>query len=168
MHSGVCSEKRSDGMMTVDRAPIPQEHDWSAQVREQILQEDFDICVFEAARAELHVEADVSPAWRDAESAKGRNSVLLEPVVEVRCPASGRPSAPHIGDEQETAFIHEYEMGAKSCGFFLCEASRSLSTVQSRLRPVGAHDVRVFDNSTRVVPRGATSDSDDIECETAS
>jgi hypothetical protein len=168
MYSWICVKERLDGMMTVDGSPIPQQHDRSAQVPEQILEEDFDICVFEATRAELHVQSNVSSMWRDADGSKGGDSVLLEPVVEVRCLAPWCPGAPHVGNEQKPAFIHEYEMGAKSCGFFLCEASRSLSTVQLHLRPVGARDVRVFDNSIRVVPRAATSDSDDIECETAS
>ena len=68
--------------------------------------------------------------WRDSDGPKGRDSVLFEPVVEVRSLASGRPRTANIGDEQKATFIHEYEMGAKSCGFFLYEASRSFSTAQ--------------------------------------
>lgn len=121
-------KKRFESMMTVNCSAIPQQDDRSSDVLEEMEQEAFDIPVFEAAGAKLHVKSGVSPAWRDAESAKGRDSVLLEPMVEMRCLASGCPGAPHIGDEQKAAFIHEYEMGAKSCGFFLCEASCSVST----------------------------------------
>ena len=168
MDSRMFVKERFNGMMTVDCSAIPQQNDRSSQVPVEVEQEEFDIPMLEAARAELHVKSSVPSLWRDADSAKGGDSVLFEPMVEVRCLASGCPSAPHIGDEQKAAFIHEYEMGAKSCGFVLCEAIRSVSSAQSLLRPFGAPDARVFDSSIPVVPRAATSDSDDIECETVS
>ena len=99
MQSWAFVKECSDGMMTVDRSPIPQQHDPSAQVPEEILQEDLDVTMFEAARAELHVQSSVPPTWRDADGSKGRDSVLLEPMVEVRCLASWSPSASYIGDE---------------------------------------------------------------------
>ena len=106
MQSWTFVKECSDGMMTMDRSPIPQQHDRSAQVPEEILQEDLDVTMFEAVAAELHVESSVPPTWRDADSPKGRDSVLLEPMVEVRCLASWCPCAPHVGNEQKPALIH--------------------------------------------------------------
>src|SRR6266404_5255370 len=147
MDSRVCVKERLDGVMAVDCSPIPQQHDRSAEVSEEVCEEDFDISIFEAMRAELHVQSDVAPAWRDAECAKGRDSILFEPMVEVRRLAPGGPSSPDIGDEQKTTFIHEYEMGAKFCGFFLCVAIRAVSNAEWLLRSFGARGVRVFDSS---------------------
>lgn len=97
-------KERSDGMMAVDRSPIPQQHDRSAQVSEEILQEDLDVTMVEAARAELHVQSSVPPTWRDADGPKGRDPFLPEPMVEVRCVAPRSPCASHVGDEQKTRF----------------------------------------------------------------
>ncbi len=140
-------KKRFDGMMTVDHSTIPQQHDRSAEVPEEILQEDLDITMFEAVRAELNIQSNVSPLWRNGDGPKGRDFVLLEPMVNVRCLASWSPRASHIGNEQKPAFIHEYEMGAKSCGFFLSEATRLEPNARWPLHLSGVLGVLVSDNS---------------------
>ncbi len=162
MQSWSFVKERSDGMMAVDRSPIPQQHNRSPQVPEEILQKELDISMFEAARAELHVKSGVTPTWRDADGPKGRDSVLLEPMVEVRCLASWCPGAPYIWDEQKSTFIHEYEMGAKFCGFFLFGAIPAVPSAEWLVRPFGVHGVRVFDSSTRcsaTVARHGSGDS---------
>ncbi len=130
MESWVLVNERLDRMMTVDRSPIPQQNNRSSQVPKEIQQEDLDIVIVEVARSELHVKSGVSPEWRYADSPKSRDSVLLEPMVEVRCLAPWCPGAPYIGDEQESTFIHEYEMGAKFCSFFLSVAIRAVSNAE--------------------------------------
>lgn len=99
MHSRVSVKERLDGAVTVDCPPIPQQHDGSAEVTEEISQEDLDICILKTVRPELHIEPDVPPAWRDAECAERRYSILFEPVVEMRGLAPRRPGPPDIGDE---------------------------------------------------------------------
>ena len=155
-------------MVTMDGSAIPEQHDRSPEVPQKVLQKMLDIPMIEIARVELHVEGNASLPGRDAESPNGRDSVLLEPVVEERCLASGCPCASYVGDEQETAFIKEYQMGATFCGFFLCEASRNAPSVQWLPRPSALRGVRVFDNSTQVVPKAAKRDWHDTGYESVS
>src|SRR3990172_10075430 len=148
-------------MMTVNRSPIPQQNNRPTQMPKEILQEDLDVVMFEAVRTELHVQSGMSPVWRNADGPKSRDSILLEPMIEVLCLSPWCPGAPDIGDEQKSTFIHEYEMSATSCGFFLSEATRFAPTRQWPLRPSGALGARVSDSSIPCSVTVARHGSDD-------
>ena len=61
--------------------------------------------------------------WRETNSGNGRHFVLPEPMVEMWCPASGRPGAFDVRNKQEAAFIQKHQVGATFYGFFLSQAS---------------------------------------------
>jgi hypothetical protein len=84
------------------------------------------------------------------------------------CLSFGRPGASHIGDEQKATFIDEYQMGAKSCGFFLCEATSRASNARWLFRPSVLLGVPVFDNSIPIAQESARRDWDDSEYESVS
>lgn len=161
IESWVFLKERFDGMLTVNRSPIPQHDNRPTQMPKEILQEDLDIVMFEVVRSELHVQSQVAPVGRNADGPKSRDPVLLEPMIEVRCLSPRCPGAPDVGDEQKTTFIHEYEMGATSCGFFLSGATRSAPNGQWPLRPSGAHGAPVSDSSIPCSVTVARHGSDD-------
>ena len=147
IESWVLLKEWSDGMLTMNRSPIPQQDNRPTQMSEEIPQEDFNVVMFEVMRSELHVQSQAAPVGRNADGPKSRDPVLLEPMVEVRCLSPWCPCTPEIGDEQKSTFIHEYEMGATSCGFFLFGATPSAPNGQWPLRPFGALGARVSDSS---------------------
>ena len=168
MKSLVSIKKRLNGTLAVDGSAVPQQDDRPTKVSQKVLEKPFDILVSEVTRAKLNVEPHVPVLRRNAEGANGGDPVLLEPVIKMRCLPLGRPCASHIGDEQKAAFIEEKQMGAKSCGFFLCEAIPRASNARWLFRSSVLHDVPVFDNSIPVAQESAKRDWDDSGYETVS
>jgi len=168
MESLVCIKKRLNGTLAVDGSAIPQQDDRPTKVSQEVLYKPFDIPVSEVMRTKLHVEPNVPVLRRNAEGANGGDPVLLEPVIKMRRLPFGCPCTSHIGDEQKAALIEENQMGAKFCGFFLCEAIRCASNEGWLFRSFVLHGVLVFDNSIPVVQEVAKRDWDDTEYETVS
>lgn len=62
------------------------------------------------------------------------------------------PSLAEIRDEEEPAFIEEYQMGPQSSGFFLSGATGTSSSERWLLRPSAWPDVPASGNSTLTLP----------------
>ena len=81
-------------------------------------QEVRDVHRVEVLLLEARVESHVLALGRDGERADGRDAVV--PVVEAddRRPPFRPPGAAPRRNEEKAAFVKEYDVGPKSCGFF--------------------------------------------------
>ena len=75
------------------------------------------------------------------------------------------PGSPDAGNEQEARFIEETQMGAKFLSVFLYGAIGTVSSGQSRPRPVPGPWSGASDNSTPSQPGAARCGWDDTGCQ---
>jgi len=151
----------------MDRSPIPQQDHGPPKMPEQVLQEGSDIQPREIAGAKIEIEGQSSPLGGHGQGADRRDSILFVEIVNERCFSFGSPGAGHVGDEQETGFIEEDQMGAKTLSVFLYGASDTASSGRWRLRLVGGPDAPVFDNSTPGLPGVSRRGRGDRPCPNA-
>src|SRR5262249_14617462 len=101
---------------------IPEQIHGAAKVPEQMLQEGPNVEPREIARATPQVESQPAAFRRDSQATADGETIVPVPMQQARGVSARRPGATDIGDEQETTFIHEDEMGAAACGVFLSGA----------------------------------------------
>ncbi len=114
----------------VDGAPIPEQHNRSAQVAQEVTQEAEDLHPGNIGAVETEVKSKPLARWGDGDSRDGRNPFPRIAVSEDRSMTDRCPGLAHVRDEEESAFVEEYEMGPKSLGFFLTPATAASSTVR--------------------------------------
>lgn len=114
----------------VDRAAIPEQHNWSAQMAQQVVQETDDLHPGNVGAVETEVKSKPLTRRGDADGGDGRNPLPRIAVSDNRSMADRRPGLAHVRDEEESAFVEEYEMGPKSLGFFLTRATAFSSNVR--------------------------------------
>ena len=114
----------------VDGAAIPEQHNRSAQVAQKVTQETDDLHPRNIGAVETEVKAKPLARWGDTDCGDGRNPLPRVAVSEDRGMADRRPGLAHVRDEEESAFVEEYEMGPKSLGFFLTRATAVSSSVR--------------------------------------
>lgn len=103
----------------MDHSTVPQQHDSSSQVPEQMAEEGLDISALEIAFVKSDIQGHPVLIRRQADGDNGRYSVLPESNVETRCLAFGCPGTFDIGNKQEAPFIQKHQMGTRSTGFFI-------------------------------------------------
>ena len=130
MESLVLANELLDDDAPVDGAAIPEQHHRSAQVPEEVTQEADDLHSRNVVAVETEVKSKPLARWGDGDCGDGRNPVPPVAVSKNRGMADRRPGLAHVGDEKESAFVEEYEMGPKSLGFFLTRATASSSNVR--------------------------------------
>lgn len=101
---------------------------------------------------------------RNCDARNGGNPISLVAVPQNRSFTRRGPRPADVGNEQETAFVEECQMGPKSCGFFLSRAMSSSSIVRWPPRRARSLDVPVSGNS---IPIRATSTSKRGRCDSA-
>lgn len=102
----------------VDPAPVPQQHDVSAQMPQQCPEEVADVLAREVLLLEADVEAHAGGKGRDAERRDSRDAVVPVVVVDDGGLPLGPPGATAGRDEQKAAFIEEDDVGTKGAGDF--------------------------------------------------
>jgi len=166
LDAGMLPEKRRDLTAAMDRPPIPEDHDGTAEMAEQGGEEGADVQTVERSILERQVEPDVASSRGHRQRRDRRKPVVFVEMVHARRAAARGPRAGHIGNEQKPGFINEHEMGATSCGVFLYAASAAASTPRSRLRRVLRPAAPVSGNSSPSGAAGARRDSDDTVSQT--
>jgi hypothetical protein len=156
-------KKLLDFLPAVDGSSIPQQNHWTPEVFEQAFKESPDIQTVEIAGAKSKIKGQTPFFRRHRESTDRRNSVLLIKMVKKGSLAFGRPGTGDVGNKQKSGFIKENQMGPKSFGFFLYEASGNASNGQFLLRPFAMLGARVSDNSIPCLPGASRRGKDDIE-----
>jgi len=126
----VLANELLDDDAPVDSAAIPEQHNRSAQVAQEVTQEADDLHPGNIGAVETEVKSKPLARWRDGDSRNGRNPLPAVAVSEDRGMADRRPGLAHVRDEEKSAFVEEYEMGPKSLGFFLTPATAASSTVR--------------------------------------
>ena len=114
----------------VDGAAIPEQHNRSAQVPEEVTQEADDLHPRNIGAMETEVKSKPLARWGDGDGGDGRNPLPRVAVSKDRGMADRRPGLAHVRDEEESAFVEEYEMGPKSLGFFLTRATPFFSSAR--------------------------------------
>jgi len=102
----------------MDHSPIPQQDHRPPKMPEQVFEEGSDIQPREIAGTKMKIEGQSSPLGGHGQGADRRDSILFVEIVNERCFSFGSPGAGHVGDEQETGFIEEDQMGAKTLSVF--------------------------------------------------
>jgi len=126
----VSANELLDDEAPVDGAAIPEQHNRSAQVAQKVTQEANDLHFRNIGAVETEVKSKPLARWGDTECGDGRNPLPRVAVFEDRRMANRCPGLAHVRDEEESAFVEEYEMGPKSLGFFLTPVTDASSSVQ--------------------------------------
>ena len=114
----------------VDSATIPEQHNRSAQVAQEVAQEADDLHPRNIGAVETEVKSKPLARWGDGDCGDGRNPLPRVAVFEDGGMADRRPGLAHVRNEEKSAFVEEYEMGPKSLGFFLTRATAAFSSVR--------------------------------------
>lgn len=98
---------------------------------------------------ETKVKSKPLSRWGDRNGGDGRNPIPLVAVSEDGGTADRRPGLADVRNEEEAAFVEEYQMGPKSLGFFLSSATDASSSVGGPARlsvwpgaPASARSIR--------------------------
>ena len=126
----VLANELLDDDTPVDGAAIPEQYHRSAQVSQKVTQEADDLHPRNIGAVETEVKSEALARWGDTDCGDGRNPLPRVAVSEDRGTADRCPSLAHVRDEEESAFIKEYEMGPKSLGFFLTPVTDASSSVR--------------------------------------
>lgn len=126
----VSANELLDDEAPVDGAAIPEQHNRSAQVAQKVTQEANDLHPRNIGAVETEVKSKPLARWGDTDCGDGRNPLPRVAVSEDRRMANRCPGLAHVRDEEESAFVEEYEMGPKSLGFFLTRATAAPSSLR--------------------------------------
>ena len=126
----VLADELLDDDTPMNGAAIPQQHNRSAQMAQQVTQEADDLHPRNIGTVETEVKSKPLARRGDGDGGDGRNPLPAVAVSKDRGTADRRPGLAHVRDEEESAFVEEYEMGPKSLGFFLTRATAASSSVQ--------------------------------------
>ena len=130
MESRVLANEFLNDEAPVDRAAIPEQHNRSTQVAQKVMQEADDFHSRNIGAVETEVKSKPLARWGDGDCGDSRNSLPRVAVSKDRGMADRRPSLAHVRNEEESAFVEEYEMGPKSLGFFLTRATPFFSSAR--------------------------------------
>jgi hypothetical protein len=108
---------------SVNGAAVPEQHNGSAQVAQQVAQEADDLHPGNVGTVESEVKSKVLSRWGDTDGGDGRNPLPRVAMSKDRGLANRGPGFSHVRDEEESAFVEEHEMGPKFLGFFLPRAT---------------------------------------------
>lgn len=128
----------TDDDASVDGAAIPKEHNRPTQVPKEVSQESDDLHTCDIDRVESEEQAETLAGWGHGHAGDDGNPIPAIAVLENRGLPNRCPGPADMRDEEQSAFVEEYEMGPKSLGFFLYAANRVSSNVQWRSRPAVA------------------------------
>lgn len=126
----VLANELLDDEAPVDGATIPEQHHRSVQMPEEVTQKADDLHPRNIGAVETEVKSKPLARGRDSDCGDGRNPLPTVAVSKDRSIANWRPGLAHVRDEEESAFVEEYEMGPKSLGFFLTPATAAFSSAR--------------------------------------
>jgi hypothetical protein len=133
----VFTEELLDQGCLVGSAVIPQEDHGATQVPEQLCEKTshfWEADIFIAMESGIESNA---PAFRgDADRRDGRDFGPSSSTAETGSLSPWPPGAGNVGDQKEAAFIKKRQVGPKSFGFFLYEATDTASSDGWLPRPV--------------------------------
>jgi len=130
----VLANELLDDDTPMDGATIPEQHNRSAQMAQEVTQESDDLHPGNIGTVETEVKSKPLARRGDGDGGDGGNSLPAVAVSKNRGAADRRPSLAHVRNEEESAFVEEYEMGPKSLGFFLSPATPASSSVRWLVR----------------------------------
>jgi len=122
--SGMTSEQRGERGAAMDGAAVPQQHDVTAEVRQQQAQEDSDFKMAEVVDMEVTVETKPLALGAHRHRRDGRNPVVAVAVEKPPGLSAGRPGPAHGRGEQEAAFVQKSQMRSQPARFFLISTQR--------------------------------------------
>lgn len=130
MEALVLANELLDDDASVNGAAIPEQHNRSAQVAQEVTQESDDLHPGDIGAVKTEVKSKPLVRRGDGDGRDSSNALPAVAVSEDRGVADRRPSLAHVRDEEEAAFVEEDEMGPKSSGFFLTPATPASSNVR--------------------------------------
>ncbi len=148
----MASDPLRDFAAAMDGSPIPEQDHRPSKMPEQVCEKDPDIQPREIVGAKMEIEGQSSPLGGHGQGADRRDAIVCVDIANNRRRSFGGPGAGHVGDEQETGFIEEDQMGAKPLSVFLYAASGTASSGRWPRRPVGELDAPASDSSIRGLP----------------
>lgn len=128
---------------------VPEQNDVPADVTQEVSKELDDLWrTYVLVRVELAIQPQASSLGRDRESRDGRDFCPIARRRENGRLSPRSPCATDRRNEQESALIKEARVGSKFCGFFLCEATRVVSSIEWLFRSAPGPALWVSDNSS--------------------
>jgi hypothetical protein len=145
----------------MNRSSVPKQDQVSSYVLQEITKKEDDLLACNVIRVQVNIETHAVSSRRNRNARNSGDSISFVAMPQDRSFTRRGPRPADVGNEQETAFVEECQMGPKSCGFFLSRAMWSSSIVRLPSRHAGSLDVPASDNST---PTPATSPSKHDRC----
>lgn len=147
MDARVLTQEIFDQSAFMNGPAIPEQVNLPGKCAEEIPQERNHLHSRNVFREELEGQAETLSHRRYRNCRNGRNSIPpIAMAVDWRLPAHS-PGSPHVGNDQETAFVEENQMRPTLPGVFLYVANLLVSTGQFLFRCVEWLDVLAFDSS---------------------
>jgi len=123
MQPPVPAQKLLDDDAPVDGTTVPKQHNRPEQVPEKMAQESDDLHTGDVGAVEAEVKSKPLAQRGDSDRRDRRNPIPLIAVSEDGRLPDRRPGLADVRDEEEPAFVEEYQMGPKSSSFFLYAAT---------------------------------------------
>lgn len=162
MHTPMACQEVLDRPATMDRMAIPQQHDRSSNVFQQVHQKGDHLLTTDPMPMRLHMQLDPALARTDAQRAQ-----QIEPLVVVGARAYGRrfatgcPSAFQRTEQRKAAFVGQNQGRSQGAPLFLSAARHSVSSGQSPLHRARRYGVVDAGNSNPNVVTDARHHWDD-------
>ena len=148
----------------MDWPAVPEKDHVPSYVLQKIAKKQGDLLACNVVGVQVNIEPHASSSRRNRDARNGGDPISFVAVPQDRSFTRRGPRPADVGNEQETAFVEEGQMGPKSCGFFLSRAMWSSSIVRWPSRHAGSPDVWASGNS---IPTPATSPSKHDRCDSA-
>lgn len=116
MQAGHLPAELPDELAAVHAEVVPHQHDGTAQVTEQVLQERDRLRLADIVVMPLVVQADTPPRRAHRDPRDHRDPIVALRVVQVRRLTPWRPGPHHGGREHEARFVYEDEVGPQEEG----------------------------------------------------
>lgn len=125
MEPGEGTAEGADRVSLVNRAAVPEQHDRSSEMAEQMAKEGADLWVLDVLRVEAVVQAETTAPRAHGDARDHGDPIAPVVVVEKRRLSARRPGLADTRNQEEARLVDEDEMGTQPRGFFLMRGHSS-------------------------------------------
>ena len=114
----IYAAEHSERFSPVSARIVKQGNDGPTQVTQEVTEEPAHFSVADIAREKAEIQTEALTAGTDRDSRYDRDLISAIPVTNDRRPAARRPGPKNVGNQQESGFIAEDNVGAQPRGVF--------------------------------------------------
>jgi hypothetical protein len=99
--SRMSAQQPADVLALVDGASIPEEHNRSGNLAQEIVKEDGYLYMGNVLSVEVQVEPEALSTKTDGDRRNGRDLVALKAMLDERCLSTGCPGPADVGNQEK-------------------------------------------------------------------